>query len=163
MYPIAGKVVSEITRYVYKEGWLFKQAVCNGYAISEERAQIGSSSLGPLPIDLPREKAEALKKGEILEFVISQSMHRDVQHVVSMVPESTHLYDYEDTVLECEECHAKIRPSELRADATDDGVDEAWSNCICPRCGAWDCCDFEYESLASVLKEEGLRSEVLGG
>ena len=83
------------------------------------------------------------------------SWHREVQHIHSIFPAGSHLFEYEDdAVIECEECHTKIRPSEFQADAMSNGDDEIWSNNICPHCGEWDCCEFEYESLESVLKEK---------
>ena len=42
-----------------------------------------------------------------------------------------------DPLYTCSECGHVCRLSEMEADCTASGVDEAWSNWICPKCRTW--------------------------
>jgi hypothetical protein len=65
----------------------------------------------------------------------------------SLEPEGRWLYTYENPILICNMCGDGFHRIALRADACNYGVDEVWSNTICPLCGAWDCVDLEFEQL----------------
>jgi len=72
------------------------------------------------------------------------SRHRDIQVVHASCPEPGFLFEYEPTMVECSECHQKFLHTELRSDSFDDG---SYSDTICPKCGAWNCCEIKYERL----------------
>lgn len=52
-------------------------------------------------------------------------------------------FTYENTEVICYECGEKIMTNDLQSDESSDG--EYYSDKICPKCGAFDCCLIEYE------------------
>jgi hypothetical protein len=69
-------------------------------------------------------------------------LSRDVQNVMHM-PIPTFAYDHVPTEVECDECGERFPHAELESDDDDDG----WTDTRCPRCGAWGCCELEFERL----------------
>ena len=73
------------------------------------------------------------------------------QHFTSMTPEPDYFYEYEDTEVECLECKANFKRSELIDDSDwdYDGEDEYPTGSVrtCPKCGEFDCCELEFEKF----------------
>jgi hypothetical protein len=55
-------------------------------------------------------------------------------------------YVYHNTIIDCYYCEKTITRKELKIDSINDG----YSDTICPRCGAWDCCELEYEDINTI-------------
>jgi len=80
--------------------------------------------------------------------------HSNPQRIRSLIPEPDYLYSYKPTKVKCQSCGKKVYPEDLLADAVPQGDgEEAWSNEICPKCGAWDAFDFKHE----ILTEGGFK------
>lgn len=77
-----------------------------------------------------------------LEVVRSQP----VQPLYSLTPEPAWWFEYVPTRVECAYCGASFPHTELGTDADDAGEDYHCSDTVCPRCGAWDCCQLVYEN-----------------
>jgi hypothetical protein len=60
---------------------------------------------------------------------------------------------YKPTMIHCSECHEEFLHTELLKDSAiwNEGEYEkpVSSDTVCPRCGAWDCCELEFERLHS--------------
>ncbi len=56
-----------------------------------------------------------------------------------------YLYAYEDLSLKCDSCDCFVKISELDSDSHE--LEGGYSDKVCPRCGAWDCVEWENESL----------------
>lgn len=71
---------------------------------------------------------------------------REMIDVTAMTGPSPYLYEYENTVVECNRCGARFGWKELldRDCETPNGDDYASSR-VCPVCGEWDCCDLEFQ------------------
>ena len=72
-------------------------------------------------------------------------------------PRPMFLYRYLETKVSCSFCHAEFLPSELQSDSRwngDDGGEDDESDCICPKCGVWECVWIEYELLTDTEMEE---------
>jgi DNA-directed RNA polymerase subunit RPC12/RpoP len=67
---------------------------------------------------------------------------RDVQTAMH-APIPTFSCDHVPTEVECDECGERFPHTELESDDDDDG----WTDTRCPRCGAWGCCELEFERL----------------
>jgi len=80
---------------------------------------------------------------------------RDIQRIHWITPEANYICEYENPDLECSGCHGKFKANELRADSLDF---DTWSNRICPYCGKWDCCEFEFEKLEEPCHQKKLKS-----
>lgn len=82
--------------------------------------------------------------------VAPEKMHVNTQfhneHVTSLTPEPEYFYQYEDTEVECSECKAKFKRSELvdNSDYDYEG-NSIGSACTCPKCGEFDCCQLQFE------------------
>lgn len=95
--------------------------------------------------------------GEVRQWEIEQSevLTSRVDAGMEFVehrPEPQWLFDYLPTLVTCRECGETFDAMELQSDAqvvSDDG-DEAFSSEVCPKCGAWDCCDLKYEQPEGI-------------
>jgi Zn finger protein HypA/HybF involved in hydrogenase expression len=76
------------------------------------------------------------------------NFYRDVQTVHTLTPEPAFFFSYIDTNVTCEGCGDVFSYKELKSDV--DAEDENYNTCICPKCGKWDCCDIESETLKEV-------------
>lgn len=74
----------------------------------------------------------------------SQEM-QEIHHVPS-----TWLFEYVPTQVTCEHCGWQGLHTELTYADKSDGEDEGWcdSDTVCPECGAWNCCDIDYEPVS---------------
>lgn len=59
------------------------------------------------------------------------------------------LFSYESQPVRCRECGESFDHSQLESDDYGD----SYSFAVCPKCGAADCCDVEYESPETVARE----------
>ena len=85
-------------------------------------------------------KREVYENGILVETTITNMPIE----VTTKDSEPKWLYEWPDFEIECSECGARFDHTELRSDEYYDGEDERWSNEICPKCGAWDCCEVKY-------------------
>ena len=150
-YQVAGRSCTEVKRFIRRGNDVVFQCLTDGH-ITYELTYLGRDSE-----DLPKLSHAGyvgLMKGEISEVIVEQSSTRDINIVRTMTPERSYLFDYEDTQVECHACYARFAFKDLKADAMASGDDEIWSNGICPKCDAWDCCEIEFESINDVLTKE---------
>jgi hypothetical protein len=94
---------------------------------------------------------------EVSEDGKTTTTRRDVQQMRSLTPEPKWLYEYEPIELECQHCHAKIKPEDITDDWWDtmDG-DEVYIPNICPVCKKADCLaeKLQYETIEEALKRK---------
>jgi len=148
-YCIPGCSCTEVERFIRRGNDVVFQCLTDGMVV-REALHVDKDSYVP---ELPHKEYVGLMKGEIPEFVVRRSETRGQQFVRGMTPEGLWLFDYEDTEVECHTCHARFSYEDLKADAIGDGNgDEIWSNSICPKCGEWDCCEIEYESIEETMR-----------
>ena len=69
---------------------------------------------------------------------------------VNHAPIPKYSFTYKNTKVVCCECGEKIMTDDLQSDESSDG--EYYSDKICPKCGAFDCCLIEYEKINDVVK-----------
>ena len=81
----------------------------------------------------------------------STTIHRPIQWF-NHLPIPRFSYSYIPTTVICNNCSEAFLHTELEGDC---GV-EMWSNEICPRCGAWDCCNIKFERPNNETLEEAL-------
>jgi len=67
-------------------------------------------------------------------------------------------YDHAAVEVECDECGERFPHTDLVSD--DDG--EFYCKTICPRCGAWGCCELDMERLTEEIAEAALRASAGG-
>lgn len=73
---------------------------------------------------------------------------QDVQTIYDF-PQSAFLWEYAPTEVRCGVCGEAFSHTELETDDTDFGDDGYCStDRKCPKCGVWDCCELERESLS---------------
>lgn len=91
-----------------------------------------------------------LKKMGVDPNYISIHTQYHYEHFTSMTPEPEYFYQYEDTEVECSECKAKFKRTELvdNSDYDYDG-NPIGSSLTCPKCGEMDCCELEFERFVS--------------
>jgi len=77
----------------------------------------------------------------------------DVQRIDHQ-PIPKYSYEYENIKVRCASCGKKMYSDELESDCYDDG----YSDTICPKCGAWDCCELEYEKIDDVIIKSNQQS-----
>jgi len=66
---------------------------------------------------------------------------------VDHFPIPEYSYKYINTLLVCNNCNNKIKSDDLKSDEFYD----YYSDKVCPKCGAFDCCDITYESIENAL------------
>lgn len=59
--------------------------------------------------------------------------------------QSKYLYEYEDTNINCKNCDWVGKPKDLLSEECEDRY--SYDDEVCPKCGIWNCCEFQYESL----------------
>lgn len=74
----------------------------------------------------------------------------------SHLPEPEYFYSYQSVKVTCTACGSTFSSDELQSDSIYNGEDEFFSFSVCPICGAFDCCDIEYETISEALKEANL-------
>lgn len=66
------------------------------------------------------------------------------QIIETLVPQPKFIYDYLPTLVKCEFCGAEFDYNKLESEDYDD---YGWSENVCPKCHARDCCEIEFEKL----------------
>ena len=79
--------------------------------------------------------------------VVDGKEMRQVQRMHSICPDPSHLFDYVPTDVRCSSCGAAFDHRLLESDAMPTNEGEIYSEVVCPECGAWDCCEVEFEEL----------------
>lgn len=69
---------------------------------------------------------------------------------VNHAPIPKYSFTYENTEVICCECSEKIMTNDLKSDESSNG--EYYSDKICPKCGAFDCCSIKYENINDAIK-----------
>jgi hypothetical protein len=89
------------------------------------------------------------KNIKIEDITINSQAHYN--HFHTMTPEPKYFYNHEDTEVECSDCKAKFKHTELIDDLDwdYDGEDDyqTGSSRTCPKCGEPDCCELEFEKF----------------
>jgi hypothetical protein len=67
-------------------------------------------------------------------------------------------YKHAPTDVTCSTCGKTFKHAELKSDSYYDGEDDIYSNTICPVCGAWGCCEVEFERINREMAEEVLKT-----
>ena len=71
-----------------------------------------------------------------------------MEKIYSLTPEPSWLYQYEDTKVCCNLCKVEFFHKELEQFSDEDSDGNYYHNeTVCPRCGAFDCCELEFETL----------------
>ena len=76
--------------------------------------------------------------------------HRELTHMETIMGEPDFFYKYKPVDVTCFACGATFPSDELQSDELYNGEGEDYSNTVCRKCGAFDCCDVEYESISAV-------------
>jgi len=79
---------------------------------------------------------------------IKANWEADVLRYRTLTPDPDFLFRYVPTVVECAECHERFDYSDLESDEIDDDI---WSDRVCPKCHAFDCCELEFENLTQEM------------
>jgi len=95
-----------------------------------------------------RIKREIDNDPHMIYMSIESKLEQTVNMCRTMTPDPDFLFQYVQAVVECKECHERFDHSELDSDEIDD---DTWSDRVCPKCGAFDCCEIEYEELTPEL------------
>jgi len=67
---------------------------------------------------------------------------------INHMPVPKYRYNYENTKVLCNECEEEVMTEDLESDSFDD----FYSDRICPKCGAIECCSLEYEKVDNALE-----------
>lgn len=100
--------------------------------------------------------AECMDKHyEGIELKITQE-HIDV---TSLATQDQYLYKYKIIKLTCDSCGQQFNSNELKSEDFEDASGDYYSSSdtVCPKCGAWDCCDVSFESIDHALKRKNRR------
>lgn len=100
---------------------------CSGFITSNELAQT-----------IIQEKPVGLR------IEINNELQR-IEH--PPIPEYS--YEYENIQIRCNNCRRKIYLDDLESDSFED----CYSDLICPKCGAWGCCELKYEKIDDTVKQ----------
>ena len=84
-------------------------------------------------------------KTEGVEILIENHLH-----TIYHEPIPKYSFKYENTEVICSNCGKKIMTDDLVSEESADG--EYYSDAICPKCGAVDCCDLVYQNIDDILK-----------
>jgi len=76
--------------------------------------------------------------------------HRELTHMETIVGEPDYFYKYNPVDVTCNFCGAIFSSNALQSDELYNGDGETYSDTVCPECGAFDCCDVEYERINAV-------------
>lgn len=80
--------------------------------------------------------------------LLSIEMKQDIQNLTHS-PIQKYSYKYENIELKCNTCGDQFMSNDIQTDDNDDG---GYSTEVCPKCGAWDCCDIKYENINDIKK-----------
>ena len=87
---------------------------------------------------------QKLMVGEYGGLTVNTKYNNYILH--SLSPQPDYFIEYEDVEVECDECGAKFCFKELQYGEYDDNrYDYYYSDKVCPKCFAWDCCELELE------------------
>jgi len=113
-----------------------------------------SDGMGHFKLSFPGDVASALGLVWLHNLVLTQpnvlsatmmSVKNRVSSVTVPPDNRKYLHEQEDLKLRCDCCECEVKISELESDSHDEG---GYSNKVCPNCGAWDCVDWESETLS---------------
>lgn len=109
----------------------------------KENPDAGSTILRR-PIGTPEiyEKYE-YKNGVMINYEKSINQPYETIHMLSPISKYSFRYKYEDTVVQCVDCHEIFSSDKLKYEIDYEGE----NNKVCPQCGVWNCCQLEFEKL----------------
>jgi hypothetical protein len=81
-------------------------------------------------------------------FKFEVKFNREIQTIYSNTPEPEYRYQYENTPVECNNCHTMVPVEDIEEDEFEETLMK-----ICPKCNFWNTFDFEYEKIEEVIKE----------
>jgi hypothetical protein len=81
-------------------------------------------------------------------------------HTYRHFPIPPYSYDHVAVEVECDECGERFPHGDLISDESDDGED--YCTTICPRCGAWGCCELDMEQLTEEIAAAALSASAKG-
>ncbi len=113
-----------------------KQQLVDGHLVGEETRTIEYNNAGQFPPPPPPDWKDSI------------SVNTSIQEIHSLTPQPNWLYEYEDAEVECSICRSEFPWEKLESDYGWDADDEIYSNSVCPECGAWECCEIEFEKLS---------------
>jgi hypothetical protein len=64
--------------------------------------------------------------------------------------EPKYFYNYEIVKVKCDSCGGEFMSDEFKELECEDGYDYSYTYTGCPKCGAWHCCDVEYEDIKDI-------------
>jgi hypothetical protein len=71
---------------------------------------------------------------------------------INHFPSPQYLYEYENIDIKCCICDETFKSDNLESDSFNDDDDYYYSDTVCPKCSAWNCCEVKYESIEEALK-----------
>jgi hypothetical protein len=132
-------VVTEVKVYLSPKGWVREIWVGTGI----EGGHLANGQLHD------QRTSETAERPDEWIASLSCSQYFNQHHMIS--PLGRFLFEHQDIELSCEDCEAKFKYSELQSDSSFD--DDLYCETICPRCGAWFCCEPVLERLSSAELE----------
>jgi len=103
-------------------------------------------------IDVDKEPdPEEIKKNLSAMGISSETSMTQHHEVIRHHPLPNWLFEYEKTEVQCEHCEKCFSYTQLGSDCYYDDQGEIYDDSICPKCGAWYCCDVEFQRVEDVL------------
>lgn len=92
-------------------------------------------------------------KDDVLSINVNRKSNIETLHTLQGGPK--YFFGYEDTEVECEDCHKKFSHTLLKDDYVDiydgeDVCDTCKVDNLCPHCKTGDCCSLEFEQIEKV-------------
>lgn len=84
-------------------------------------------------------------------WTLREWMEQPTEEIHSLTPESDYLYDYLPTLVQCNCCGIMIEYKDLESNSMHSEGDEIYSDKVCPHCGAFECCEIEFEKFTKDM------------
>jgi len=73
------------------------------------------------------------------------ALTRSISMVRTLTPIPNYSFRYIQTIVSCKSCQASFPHTDLEEQEIE--YDNSYSGAVCPHCGAWECCSFDFETL----------------